>query len=327
VAKGAVAEPLAGASENGMSNYFARFSPDGRWIVFCQSNSFMLLQPDSKLYILPAAAARQGPLRSNTARMNSWHSWSSNSRWLVFSSKANSPYTQLFVTHIDENGVDAPAVLLEHLTAPDRAANIPELVAAPPDAIARINPRFVDDVSLVAFGHGADGRRGSQKAPVCVSEEALAINPRNSKAHITLGNTLEAAGNNDEATVHYEEAIRLEPSSAIAHVNVGNIHLKRNDHARAIAEFQLALKVAPNDTYAHYNLGQCYLAKGELREAIGHFKEVHRQSPQNATLCFLVGKIHERLGERAEAVRFFREALRIRPDYSEARSSLSALGE
>jgi hypothetical protein len=106
--KGGVAEPLAGASENGRSNYFARFSPDGRWIVFCQSNSFMLLQPDSKLYILPADGGEARPLRSNTARMNSWHSWSSNSRWLVFSSKANSPYTQLFVTHIDENGSTHP---------------------------------------------------------------------------------------------------------------------------------------------------------------------------------------------------------------------------
>jgi len=153
--KGGVAEPLAGASENGRSNYFARFSPDGRWIVFCQANSFMLLQPDSKLYILPADGGEARPLRCNTARMNSWHSWSSNSRWLVFSSKANSPYTQLFVTHIDENGVDAPAVLLEHLTAPDRAANIPELVAVEPDAIARI--------SAIARANGAQVREAKSE--------------------------------------------------------------------------------------------------------------------------------------------------------------------
>ncbi|MQY80272.1 MAG: hypothetical protein GH151_13965 [Bacteroidetes bacterium] len=37
-----------------MSNYFARYSPDGKWIVFCQVESFMLLMPDSKLYIMPA---------------------------------------------------------------------------------------------------------------------------------------------------------------------------------------------------------------------------------------------------------------------------------
>jgi tetratricopeptide (TPR) repeat protein len=322
--KGGLAEPLAGASGNGMSNYFARFSPDGRWIVFCQSNSFMLLQPDSKLHILPAAGGEARPMRSNMARMNSWHSWSSNSRWLIFSSKANSPYTQLFVAHIDENGVDAPAVLLEHLTAPDRAANIPEFVAAAPDALARINPRFVDDVSLWRSGM-AMMDAGDLKSAGGRFRQALAINPRNSKAHITLGNTLEAAGDNDEAMIHYDEALRLEPSSAIGHVNAGNIFLKRNDHARAIAEFQLALKVEPKNVYAHYNLGQCYLAVGKLPKALEHLSEAQRQSPDNATLCFVLGKINERIGRRIEAVRFYQEAIRIRPDYAQAKESLVAL--
>ena len=322
--KGGLAEPLAGASGNGMSNYFARFSPDGRWIVFCQSNSFMLLQPDSKLYILPATGGEARPLRSNTARMNSWHSWSSNSRWLIFSSKANSPYTQLFVAHIDENGVDAPAVLLEHFTAPDRAANIPELVAAAPDAMARIDPRFVDDVSLWRSGMALMDA-GDLKSAGARFREALASNPRNSKAHITLGNTLEAAGNDDEAMSHYSEAIRLDPSSATGHVNAGNIFLKRNDHARAIAEFQLALKLEPKNVYAHYNLGQCYLAAGKLPEALVHLVEAQQQSPDNATLCFLLGKVNERIGRRREAVRFYMEAIRIRPDYSEAKASLAAL--
>lgn len=322
--RGGLAEPLTGASGNGMSNYFARFSPDGRWIVFCQANSFMLLQPDSKLYILPAAGGEARALRSNTARMNSWHSWSSNSRWLIFSSKANSPYTKLFVTHIDEHGVDAPAVLLEHLTAPDRAANIPEFVTAAPEALARIDPRFVDDVSLWRSGMALMDA-GDLKNAGTRFRQALALNPRNSKAHITLGNTLEAAGSNDEAMVHYDEAVRLDPSSAIAHVNAGNIFLKRNDRARASAEFQLALKLDPENVYAHYNLGQCYLAADKLPEALVHFIAVQRRGPDNAALCLLIGKVNERLGHPTEAVRFYKQALRIRPDYSEAKESLAAL--
>ena len=46
--KGGKAEPIEGASNNGMSNYFARFSPEGKWIAFCKAKSFMLLQPDSQ---------------------------------------------------------------------------------------------------------------------------------------------------------------------------------------------------------------------------------------------------------------------------------------
>jgi Tol biopolymer transport system component len=49
-------EPVAvpGASNNGMSNYFAKYSPNGKWIVFCRAKNFMLLMPDSELYIMPA---------------------------------------------------------------------------------------------------------------------------------------------------------------------------------------------------------------------------------------------------------------------------------
>jgi hypothetical protein len=110
--QGGRAEPLEGASNNGMSNYFAKYSPDGKWIVFCKADSFMLLQPDSELYIIPAEGGEARRLRANTERMNSWHSWSPNGRWLVFSSKANTVYTQLFLTHIDEQGRSSPPVVL-----------------------------------------------------------------------------------------------------------------------------------------------------------------------------------------------------------------------
>jgi hypothetical protein len=84
--------------------------------------------------------------------MNSWHSWSPNSRWLVFSSKANGPYTQLWLAHVDENGEDAPAVVLDRLTAPDRAANIPEFVNARPGAIKAIHQEFLNAGSFMRAG-------------------------------------------------------------------------------------------------------------------------------------------------------------------------------
>ena len=143
--KGGVAEPIEGASNNGMSNYFARYCPDGRWIVFCRARKYMLLQPDSELYIIPAEGGEARRLRCNTSRMNSWHSWSPNGKWLVFASKGYSDYTQLCLTHIDEKGYSTPPVLLAHMTAPRRAANIPEFVNAPAEAIAQIRPRFLDD--------------------------------------------------------------------------------------------------------------------------------------------------------------------------------------
>ena len=72
--------------------------------------------------------------------MNSWHTFSPNGRWLAFSSKARSPYTQLMLTHIDANGNDTPAIIVDNTTAANRAVNIPEFLNVPPDGLAKIDP-------------------------------------------------------------------------------------------------------------------------------------------------------------------------------------------
>lgn len=124
--RGGPAVPLEGASDNGMSNYFPKVSPDGRWVVFTRAKQFNLLQPDSRLYIVPATGGKAREMSCNTPNFNSWHSLSPDGRWLVFASKAHGPYTQLMLTHLDAAGGDAPAVLLEDFVMHERAANIPE---------------------------------------------------------------------------------------------------------------------------------------------------------------------------------------------------------
>lgn len=142
--KGGTPVSIPGASHNGMSNYFPKFTPDGKWLVFCQAENFMLLMPDSKLWIMPADGGEPRLMECNTNRMNSWHTFSPNGKWMVFSSKVFSDYTQLMLTRIRKDGTSTPPVLLDHLTRADRAANIPEFVNAAPDAIQRIAPAFLD---------------------------------------------------------------------------------------------------------------------------------------------------------------------------------------
>ena len=136
--QGGVPLPLAGASGNGMSNYFARYSPDGKWIVFTRSKTGIMLQPDSELYIVPAEGGTARRMTCTRTLFNSWHSWSPNGRWLLFSSKVNTPFTEIFVTHIDENGNDSPPVLLSRFSDPEFAANVPEFVNISADALDRI---------------------------------------------------------------------------------------------------------------------------------------------------------------------------------------------
>jgi Tol biopolymer transport system component len=126
--EGGKALPLEGASNNGYSNYFPRYSPDGRWIVFTQSPTGLVLQPESRLCIIPAEGGALRYLKCNMPTMNSWHSWSPNSKWIVFTCKATSPYTELYITHIDSNGESNPAVRLFRFSNKELAAMVPEFI-------------------------------------------------------------------------------------------------------------------------------------------------------------------------------------------------------
>jgi len=142
--KGGVAKPIAGASNNGKSNYFPAVSPDGKWLVFCQAENFMLLMPDSRLYIVPVSGGEARELKSNFNSMNSWHSWSPNSRWIVYASKGLSPFTDMFLTHIDENGNASIPVLVDKARTSYRVINYPEFVNRNPDKTFVMNYDFVE---------------------------------------------------------------------------------------------------------------------------------------------------------------------------------------
>ena len=112
-----------------MSHYFPRYSPDGKWIVYTRSDYGIMLQPGSELWIIPAEGGRARRLSCNRGRMNSWHSWSPNGRWLAFSSKDDSMYTKIYLTHMDEQGNASPPVCLSRFSHHTLCANLPELVS------------------------------------------------------------------------------------------------------------------------------------------------------------------------------------------------------
>jgi hypothetical protein len=142
--KGGTPEPIVGASQNGMSNNFPKVSPNGKWLVFVQCKNGQLMRPDSQLYILPVGGGEPRRMRANTRLMNSWHSFSPNGHWMVFSSKARSPYTQMYLTHLDANGNDSPAILIDNATASNRAVNLPEFVNMDSDGIEDIQVHVAD---------------------------------------------------------------------------------------------------------------------------------------------------------------------------------------
>ena len=352
--RGGTPEPIEGASHNGMSNFFAKFSPDGKWIVFCKAENYMLLMPDSELYIVPAAGGEARRLRANTPLMNSWHSFSSNGRWLVFSSKANTPYTQLFLTHIDEDGNSTPPVVLERFTGADRAANIPEFVPLPSTAMAKIEERFLDSYSFLRAGM-ANERTGNYPGAVRLYRRGLEVDPDNVELLNAIGFSLFQQGKSQEAVVELEKALQIDPkhwkahnNMALASIDLGELEVAEAHYRESLAiepqpaiyndlgfvlermgltedataSYRKALELDPGSAAAQFNLGSALARSGNFREAEGYLRAAVEKQPSTQAYTGL-GIVLRQQGKAEEAAASLQAAIELDPDNAAAHRELA----
>jgi hypothetical protein len=98
--------------------YFPRYSPDGRFVSFvCGDASkgyFARNRSDIWLYDIERKKLRK--LTCNMPdMMNSWHAWSTDGRWMVFSTKRSAGnLTSLYLVKIEKDGADHPAVKISY---------------------------------------------------------------------------------------------------------------------------------------------------------------------------------------------------------------------
>jgi hypothetical protein len=109
-------DTIVNARKMGKSISFPRISPDGRYLAFTLHayGNFSIWHRDADLYIVDLKTRAVYPLaEANSKDVDSYHSWSSNSRWLVFSSRrTNGLFTRPFITYIDRNGKAHKAFML-----------------------------------------------------------------------------------------------------------------------------------------------------------------------------------------------------------------------
>lgn len=310
--RGGRPEPIAGASNNGMSNTFPKVSPDGRWIVFTQCANGQLMRPDGKLWIVPLAGGEPRLMRCNTPLMNSWHSFSPNGRWMVFSSKSNTPYTQMFLTHIDEQGNDSPAVLIENSTAANRAVNIPEFV--------KVDAEDFTEITVPAVEHYRNFNRGNTLAIEGKLEEAVAEFRRalehestDSRIHDSLSKVLLHLGREDEALAHIRRSLEINPYNMEMHSNLGYLLTRRREYPEALEHLTAALRLHPGHPVGWTNRAALYIETGNHAAAIEDYSEAIRlrRGYADAYTGRGIGRFTTR--DYSGALSDFAEAIRLKP--------------
>lgn len=113
---GEVVDTLLNGPATDKSYTLARPSYDGRWLMYCVSSrgNFPVSQNDADLWLMDLQTGEHRELKElNTAQSESFHNWSENSHWIVFSSKReDGMYTKLYISSIDDQGrVSKPFLL------------------------------------------------------------------------------------------------------------------------------------------------------------------------------------------------------------------------
>ena len=328
--QGGTPEPIQGASRNGMSNSFAKVSPDGKWIVFVEARNGLLMRPDSQLFIVPAAGGVARRMNCNTKLMNSWHSFSPNGRWLVFSSKVRSPYTQLYLTHIDEQGNDSPAILIDNTTASNRAANIPEFVNIPPDGLQHIGGPALEFYQIVNRAMYLQKNKRPAEA-IGVWRQAIAMRPDDPTSHQGLGDSLMMVGRPEEAgpeirkgaELKWRAALADDPSDFSARHHLGKVLIESGEVQDAAAQLTKAVALEPSSAPAHCDLGTALMRLGNLEGALAEEQKALQLDARYAPAHYDLGLLMERKGESGEAIGEWQKALETDPHYVEAHDRLA----
>lgn len=144
-----------------------RVSPDGRYLLFTLGDfgQFHIWHKSSDLYVKDLQTGRVYPLtEANSPDVDSYHTWSSNGRWIVFSSRRDDgSYTRPYIAYFDRQGRAHRAFMLPQEDPETnlllmKSYNVPELTR---DAV-RYSP---EDFKKAVYGPD-EPVRNEEKQPI-----------------------------------------------------------------------------------------------------------------------------------------------------------------
>lgn len=131
-------DTLVSSFETNKSVSMPRVSPDGKYLVFCHFDygTFPIWHKENDLYQLDLENGEFFNMSDvNSNESDSYHSWSSNGRWILFSSRRmDGNYTRLYIAYFDKNGKGHKPILLpqkntDYYDFQMKSYNVPEFIS------------------------------------------------------------------------------------------------------------------------------------------------------------------------------------------------------
>jgi tetratricopeptide (TPR) repeat protein len=157
---------------------------------------------------------------------------------------------------------------------------------------------------------------GMPESGLPFAHRAVSLDQKSASAHNTLATILDALGQVEAARSAYEHALVLDPQAGWALNNLCYLELRLGRLEQAARRCEAAVRASPALAAAHNNLGLTYAAAGDMRRAGDAFRE----GGGDAAAHYNVGMVHLASRRYAEAALAFEEAVKLRPDFTAAKT-------
>lgn len=164
-------------------------------------------------------------------------------------------------------------------------------------------------------------------------QQALARDPRNYNAHLTLARyhlSLKPQAL-DAALGCYRQALATRPEGITAHAQIAAILAEQGKWAEFEEALAQARRACPENLFPYYAAGTNLIAEGKhldraeplLRVYLGQAPEGNM--PDHAAVHWQLGLLFEKLGRKPDAVKELELAVRLRPKFLQAQKDLERL--
>lgn len=148
-------DTIVNAERMGKSVAYPRPSYDGKYILYSLADYgyFGIHHPESDLWVYDIAKRAAYPLKAvNSPRSESFHNWSSNSHWIVFSSRRYDGYTShLYFASVDSKGRWTKPFIMPRkhpyttIIESPFSESVPEFITAPVELDKRNTIRILEN--------------------------------------------------------------------------------------------------------------------------------------------------------------------------------------
>jgi tetratricopeptide (TPR) repeat protein len=153
-------------------------------------------------------------------------------------------------------------------------------------------------------------------------QQLAGLAPNSPRIHQLMGDSYQAAGENEKAEAEYRAALSLQPDLVEVGLDLGDMLRTQRKYEDSLKAYSQILDNKPGDFWSLFGSGMCYQGLQQFSQAANFFQKACEVVPNSALSRLALGNVLLKLGEPDKAAGSLKLAASLDPSLREAYSLL-----